>query len=341
MAVVAAAVVGAITGQHYLVGIVTKTFGAIGISLSPGVALGIAGGFGGGFASGFAGSLLNGGSLGDAFRAGLVGGAVGAVTGGLLGKIGAQDYGWFERGLAHGTVQGAAAEATGGEFRHGFYSGFAVGATEARIGKWAKESNARGITAAAVVGGTASALGGGKFANGAVSGAFSYMFNQLSQSLRERIRANADKKLLESSGSVRRVVLMEGRRVDDKVYDFWQPDSRVLMKELGVETIIDYFETPEELFDLASKYRDVTSPETVLVVDVHGQGASFLTRASSEIGGIHIDDELTILPRIKKIGWGEARFVLGHCESVGGISSRFSQDYSNSSRAILGKSGNQ
>lgn len=33
------------------------------------------------------------------------------------------------------------------------------------------------MIAGAVVGGTASALGGGKFANGAVSGAFTYMFN--------------------------------------------------------------------------------------------------------------------------------------------------------------------
>jgi hypothetical protein len=161
------------------------------------------------------------------------------------------------------------------------------------------------------------------------------MFNQLSQSLRERIRANADKKLLENRTSVRRVVLMEGERVDEGVYTTWQYDSKRLNEE-GFGTIIDYFETPEELFDLAAKYRDVTSPETVLVVDVHGQGASFMTRASSKIGGTHIDDELTILPRIKKIGWGESQFVLGHCESIGGISSRFSQDYSNSSRAILG-----
>lgn len=33
----------------------------------------------------------------------------------------------------------------------------------------------------AVVGGTASALGGGKFSNGAIAGAYSYLFNELSQ----------------------------------------------------------------------------------------------------------------------------------------------------------------
>jgi len=145
-----------------------------------GVINGIIGGAAAGFASGFSGSLLNGGSIGDAFRAGLVGGLAGAVTGGFLGKIGASDMHWFKRGMSHGLVHGTVAEATGGEFRHGFYSGFAAGATEMKIGNWAGDDPSRGIVAASVVGGTASALGGGKFANGALSGAFSYMFNYLS-----------------------------------------------------------------------------------------------------------------------------------------------------------------
>ena len=92
----------------------------------------------------------------------------------------AQDnhWNWFERGLAHGAAQGSITEATGGEFRHGFYAGFAVGASEQSIGKWTGDSTVRGVTAAALVGGTSSALGGGKFANGAASGAFVYLFNR-------------------------------------------------------------------------------------------------------------------------------------------------------------------
>jgi hypothetical protein len=39
----------------------------------------------------------------------------------------------------------------------------------------------QGTVISAVVGGTASVLGGGKFANGAQTGAFSYLFNQLSK----------------------------------------------------------------------------------------------------------------------------------------------------------------
>jgi hypothetical protein len=144
----------------------------------------MAGGLAGGFVSGFAGSLLNGGSLGDAFKAGVIGGAIGMVTGGLLGKIGdmakAGDLGWFGKSVAHGAVLGAAEEAQGGQFRHGFYAGFVTASFSGRIdgiGKGEAWGRAARVTAAAVVGGTASAVGGGKFANGAISAAFSRMFN--------------------------------------------------------------------------------------------------------------------------------------------------------------------
>jgi RHS repeat-associated protein len=150
-------------------------------ALGAAIAKGVGGGLVAGFSSGFAGSLLNGGTLSDAFRAGVIGGLSGAVTGGFLGAIGQTGMNPFERGLSHGLVHGTAAEATGGKFRHGFYAGFAVGATEMKIGDLVDGDASKGIAAAAIVGGTASALGGGKFANGAISGAFSYMFNWLSQ----------------------------------------------------------------------------------------------------------------------------------------------------------------
>ncbi len=257
VAIVAVAVVGAMLGQVYLTGYIGQAFGAMGIGISKGVALGIAGGLGGGFASGFAGSLLNGGSIGDAFKAGLVGGLAGGITGGLLGAIG--DAGrsglignWFERGLAHGVVQGAAAEATGGEFRHGFYSGFAVGATEVKIGKWAKGSDSKGITAAAVVGGTASALGGGKFANGAVSGAFSYMFNALSEkflSYRYARDSNA-LKFDEKSGTV---LMVRSNTESGNLGGYWS-DSDMSSRTNGRVRVLDvdlYSGTPEEIMKAA------------------------------------------------------------------------------------------
>jgi hypothetical protein len=139
-------------------------------------------GAGGGFASGFAGSLLNGGSIGDAFKAGIIGGITGAIAAGVGHMIGdfAQANGWFEGTLqhaSHGALQGGIAEATGGEFRHGFYAGFASSSLGGPVGSLAGGSRTGNMIAGAIVGGTASALGGGKFANGAVSGAFTYMFN--------------------------------------------------------------------------------------------------------------------------------------------------------------------
>jgi hypothetical protein len=139
-------------------------------------------GAGGGFASGFAGSLLNGGSIGDAFKAGIIGGITGAIAAGVGHMIGdfAQANGWFEGALqhaSHGALQGGIAEATGGEFRHGFYAGLASSSLGGPVGDLMGGSRTGNMIAGAVVGGTASALGGGKFANGAVSGAFTYMFN--------------------------------------------------------------------------------------------------------------------------------------------------------------------
>ena len=188
--IVAVIVVSVVTAGAALAAYMGTTFvGAMGtmfgVAGSASMTLGgaIVAGGAGGFASGFAGSLLNGGSIGDAFKAGIIGGVTGAVTAGLTFEAGslaqANKWNWFERGLAHGAIQGGVTEASGGQFRHGFYAGFATGASEEGIGKWAQGSPAKGITAAAVVGGTASAIGGGKFANGAVSGAFTYLFNYL------------------------------------------------------------------------------------------------------------------------------------------------------------------
>jgi hypothetical protein len=141
----------------------------------------------GGFASGFAGSLLNGGSIGDAFKAGAIGGIVGGITGGLAFQIGGSDLGYFGRAAAHGAVQGGAAELQGGEFRHGFYSGFATAAASPGIGTI--DSKAGQVFAAAAIGGTASAIGGGKFANGAVSGAFQYLLNDTQHNMSSRAEA--------------------------------------------------------------------------------------------------------------------------------------------------------
>ena len=187
VAVIAISVVTAGAALYAYAATFTVGFGSLGGAISA-IATGgfitageaIVAGAAAGFASGFAGSLLNGGSIGDAFKVGVIGGAIGGVTGGLtygIGNVaGEHSWNWGETALAHGTVQGAATEATGGQFRHGFYAGFASSALSPQI-QGVSDYRPVQAVAAAVVGGTASSLGGGKFANGAVSGAFTYLFN--------------------------------------------------------------------------------------------------------------------------------------------------------------------
>lgn len=157
---------------------------------------GIGGAAAGGFASGFSGSLINGGSVGDAFKAGAIGAAVGAATAWAAGEIGGlfnngsgafadeMFANWAGRTAAHGLVGGLAAEAQGGKFRHGFYASAAsAGIMHIRgVGRFFNVDKggwwiAARTSAAAAIGGTASALGGGKFANGALTSAFQHLFN--------------------------------------------------------------------------------------------------------------------------------------------------------------------
>ena len=152
-------------------------------SFSAAVGAGAIAGFGGAFT----GTLLAGGSLGDALRAGAIGGAAGALSAGVANGVGTafspdgqlSDYSQF-KSLAHGLTQGAISSAEGGKFSHSFLSaGFAdlAGGPIDRIQGTDTLHVAERTAAAAVVGGTAERLGGGKFANGAVTGAFVHLFN--------------------------------------------------------------------------------------------------------------------------------------------------------------------
>jgi uncharacterized protein (TIGR02594 family) len=84
--------------------------------------------------------------------------------------------------VGHGVTGGAANAAMGGKFQDGFLSA-AAGATAVHTGlygafKGSGPINVAGRTAiAGMIGGTASALGGGKFANGAYTAAFQHLLN--------------------------------------------------------------------------------------------------------------------------------------------------------------------
>jgi hypothetical protein len=68
----------------------------------------------------------------------------------------------------------------GGKFEHGFFSGFVSSLGGSFMQTYGTSMNAgTQVIMSAAIGGTAEALGGGKFANGAVTGAYVMMFNHL------------------------------------------------------------------------------------------------------------------------------------------------------------------
>ena len=76
--------------------------------------------------------------------------------------------------MLHGLSRGIIARIQGGSFKAGFMSGLS---SAFDVGTKGYGGFVGRTTIMAIVGGTAAALGGGKFANGAVSAAFVHMFN--------------------------------------------------------------------------------------------------------------------------------------------------------------------
>ena len=137
-----------------------------------------------GAAAGFVGGLASTGSIKSALK----GAVIGAISAGVaqeIAGISAEAFGSLGeigRDIVHGLAQGIVSEVSGGDFKSGFL-GATLGHFAGRKAKFftkgmSKEAGMAVRTAvAAVAGGTAAALGGGKFANGAVSAAFAHLFN--------------------------------------------------------------------------------------------------------------------------------------------------------------------
>lgn len=146
-----------------------RPIAAIAIASIPGINI---------YAAGFISGFIAGGDLRSAIG--------GAITAGLFSAV--HGIEGFAGVLAHGTIGGISAEINGGDFGAGFLSGgFTKFASQRGLfDKLGDPSTSAGrvknAIAAAVVGGTASVLGGGKFKNGAITGAFSRLFNDLSHS---------------------------------------------------------------------------------------------------------------------------------------------------------------
>jgi len=158
---------------------------AVGITaaaLSGGIASGVTGaiiaGAIGGASSALAASLLNGANIGQMAKSTFTGAFWGAASG-FLNFASADDQfvlKLFKHTFSEGWLEGI----QGGNALHGFMMG-AVSSTgghlidknASAIGKVGK------IAANAVLGGTVSEIGGGKFANGAITAAYSIMFNDI------------------------------------------------------------------------------------------------------------------------------------------------------------------
>lgn len=105
-----------------------------------------------------------------------VGGIVRAAGGGIAGLA--------TKVATHAIVGGAFSVAQGGSFSNGAVTGAIAGATSFVMGATplGKVPGAEGVLVrtaiASAVGGTASVLSGGEFANGAITGAMGHLFNQ-------------------------------------------------------------------------------------------------------------------------------------------------------------------
>ncbi|HUG98198.1 MAG TPA: FG-GAP-like repeat-containing protein, partial [Gammaproteobacteria bacterium] len=138
----------------------------------------------GAFKSAAAGTAV-GGAVGGYLNTGSVNGAMWGAVGGItaygIGATFGHNIGYdqsgalFGKSLLHGTSQGLISRAGGGRFGDGALGAFASSMGGPIVGKAGQ--GARQAMTAAAIGGTAALIGGGKFANGAISGAWVNLFN--------------------------------------------------------------------------------------------------------------------------------------------------------------------
>ena len=149
--------------------------------------------------AGFGDALLQGASFEQARQAGFLSGVSAAAFSGIGSVLGESLGGTFAAGLNaqgfslkvlfHGTVGGITSVLQRGKFGHGFAS---AGVTA--LGSGFNNSQFIGragfsplrVAIGAAIGGTASRLTGGKFANGAIMGAFSQALNAEAGEAHER-----------------------------------------------------------------------------------------------------------------------------------------------------------
>lgn len=265
--------------------------------------------FGQAAVAGFMGFAMSGGDV----RAGLVA----AATAGMFHAVGTafgpapQNYllSGYHMGkiLAHGIVGGISSKMGGGNFADGFRSAAVTQAFAPGIDGIGGDSNteayynigarAQRIAVAAIVGGTASAAGGGKFANGAVTGAFSRAFNDEAHYERlkrqySRLTGEEKRYLAHHPGSARAIMnaasiaaaeaekRYPGSLQDGKGDAFRHAYWNALITSNASAQVAEEFTTIHEL----SNHTDVTEP-VPYAMDMHNnyQGRKIALRTSSAV----------------------------------------------------------
>lgn len=140
----------------------------------------------GGMASGVTFAVLNGANNMGIAKSAIQGGLWGGISAGTANGIGTVvekipgKYQFIAKLSLHSSSQALIEGAKGGNIKHGFFSGAASALGGFAISKYGNNWGMAGKVAInAVIGGTASQIGGGKFTNGAITGAYSMLFNEL------------------------------------------------------------------------------------------------------------------------------------------------------------------
>ncbi len=140
----------------------------------------------GGAAGALTGSLLNGANIGQIAKATFTGAFWGGLAGAANNLAGNINEFWLRIG-AHTLSEGAMEGLQGGNMLHGFM----MGATSSLGGSFIDHNleslgKVGEVAANSILSGTVDEIGGGKFANGAITGAFSVLFNDIMHSKKQK-----------------------------------------------------------------------------------------------------------------------------------------------------------
>ena len=203
---------------------VTVLTGGAGAGMGYAILAGMAGGATGGALS----AALYGGTFEDVIAGAIKGGVIGAFSGAIGYGISSAGLQGFSGYAGQGVGSGATSVLRGEEFGRGFLIGFATAVVASGGSRFdvEKTSVAYKATVGAITGGVSSRLSGGKFENGAITGAFAAAFTHYAR------KAMLDEGRGLTTGERQMVAKRFGAKVDpDKVRvssstwnDFQDPD---------------------------------------------------------------------------------------------------------------------